>query len=142
VEKCSSARAVKLRLLPVVPRSLTFPTLQFGPASHLVIATTSVNCQQPTGLHGLDVPKWRTEERPKWTVKRHWLDATTSMICGPIEQFLFAVPRLPGACTPHQRCSAVISALLGIEAALHMAAPQSSRMEIFPPPDGSYSPRL
>jgi hypothetical protein len=44
--------------------------------------------------------------------------------------------------TPTALCCDTVSALLGIEAVLHMAAPQSPRMEIFPPPDGSYSPRL
>jgi hypothetical protein len=77
---------------------LTFPTLHFDPASHLIIATTSVNRQQPTGLHGLDVAEMvdrgTTELRGGRQSGIGWMPA--SLICGPIvlEQLLFAVPRL------------------------------------------------
>jgi len=107
----------------------SFPTLHFGPASHLITATRNpVSASRQLHFQQSNVPNTSIAPRLKRAMAEgestllHWLDATVSGICGPIET------------APSQSRLALVSRRL--EAILHMGAtPVSSRMKILPPPD-------
>lgn len=108
----------------------SFPTLHFGPASHLITATRNpVSASRQLHFQQSNVPNTSIAPRAQESNGRrgkysllHGLDATVSVICGPIET------------APSQSRLALVSRRL--EAILHMGAtPVSSRMKILPPPD-------